>query len=426
MPNQCKICGKEIEENVLICRECNVPETDLSTLIVKKRKKEKRIKLSKPKIIIICIAFVSILFFGLILSTPDIVAIDVTYAGDTSAGVILDSKNDGFVVIGTNENGEEMELDGWKIEDPKTLIADATESVVITFGDCSDTVEIECSTSAVTEIIVEYTGDKKDGTVVTKESSGLKVTALCKNGNKKDVTDDCDLVKEVKFETDNNVEIQVKYLDPVSGEEFTESKNVKCSTVTIESISAQYTGSKKEGVVLDEDNNNIIVTAKYKDGSEEKVNGWKVEEVTSLKADETANITITYEDKSCTLEVICSTISKDAYMAKCESISYEDLARSPQQYEGQLVKFTGEVIQVQESGSWLYYNVYRINVTNNGYGYYDDTVYVTYDGYGAEERILEDDIVTFYGEYKGLKTYETIMGASITIPHIEAKYIVVK
>lgn len=74
----------------------------------------------------------------------------------------------------------------------------------------------------------------------------------------------------------------------------------------------------------------------------------------------------------------------------------------------------------------MYYNVYRIDVTYKGYGYYDDTVYVTYDGYGSEERILEDDIVTFYGEYKGLKTYETVMGSSVTIPHVEAKYIVVK
>ena len=374
----------------------------------------------------ICIAAIIVLFFGMILSTPDVISIEATYEGDKSAGVVLDSKNEGFIVIGTNENGEEVEISSWKIENPKTLVADETESVVVSFGDCTDTVEVKCSTSAVKELIVEYTGDREEGTVITKDSSGLKVKALHKNGDESDVTEACELLKEVKFKADKSVKIQIKYVDPVSGDEFEESKTVKCSTVTIESISAKYTGSKAEGTVLDNKNDGIVVTAKYKDGSKEEVKGWKVKEAASLKADKTSKITITYEGKSCTLEVACSTMSKSAYMAKCKSISYNELARNPKKYEGQLVKFTGEVIQVQEAQSLLYYNVYRIDVTYKGYGYYDDTVYVTYDGYGSEDRVLEDDIVTFYGEFKGLKTYETVMGASVTIPHVEAEYIVIK
>ena len=424
MSNFCNKCGKEVEENKLLCEECEriaTPSHITSNVQVKRKK-----RISKKKAILIAIAVIFVLIFAAIMSTPDIVSIDVTYEGDTNAGVVLDSKNEGFVVIGTDENGDKIELSGWEIENPKTLIADESESVVISFGNCSDTVEVECSTSAVKELIVEYTGDREEGTVVTKESSGLKVTALCKNGEKRDITADCELVEEVKFEANGSVKIEVKYLDPASGEEFTESKSVRCSTITIESISAKYTGSKAEGVVLDNDNDKIIVTVKYKDGSKEEVTGWKVKEAASLKADKTTKITITYAGKSCTLEVACSTMSKSNYMSKCKSISYNELARNPKKYEGQLVKFTGEVIQVQEAQSWLYYNVYRIDVTYKGYGYYDDTVYVTYDGYGSEERILEDDIVTFYGEYKGLKTYETVMGASVTIPHVEAEYIVVK
>lgn len=426
MSNQCQKCGKEIEENLLLCEECNVPEPNPTEPVVKEKKKSKKIKLSKPKIIIISIVAIIVLFFGIILSAPDIVSIEVTYEGDTGAGVVLDEKNEGFIVIGTDENGEESELGSWSIDDPQTLVADETASVVVSFGECVDVVEVKCSTSAVKELIVEYTGDREEGTVVTKESSGLKVKALHKNGNESDVTDDSELVKEVKFKADKSVNIQVKYVDPVSGETFEESKKVRCSTVTIESISAKYTGSKAEGIVLDNKNEGIVVTAKYKDGSKEEVKGWKVKEAAALKADKTSKITITYEGKSCTLEVVCSTMSKSAYMAKCKTISYKELARNPKKYEGQLVKFTGEVIQVQEAQSLLYYNVYRIDVTYKGYGYYDDTVYVTYDGYGSEDRVLEDDIVTFYGEFKGLKTYETVMGSSVTIPHVEAEYIVIK
>ena len=75
----------------------------------------------------------------------------------------------------------------WKIDNPKTLVADETATVVVSFGGyCTDTVEVKCSTSAVKELIVEYTGEREEGTIITKDSSGLKVTALCKNGDKKD------------------------------------------------------------------------------------------------------------------------------------------------------------------------------------------------------------------------------------------------
>lgn len=110
------------------------------------------------------------------------------------------------------------------------------------------------------------------------------------------------------------------------------------------------------------------------------------------------------------------------YKKSCSSFSYKELARDPNAYKGQLVKFKGEVIQVLEASSALYYNVYRIDVTKQRY-FWTDTVYVTFDGYGSSKRILEDDIVTFYGEYKGLHTYETIFGGSITIPYVHAEYI---
>lgn len=423
MSNQCQKCGKEIEENVLLCEECNVPEPKQIEQGAELKKKRKKIKLSKPKIVLICIAVIIVLLFVKILSTPAVVSIEATYKGDTSAGVVLNSKNKGFVVIGTNENGEESEVITWKIDNPQTLVADETATVVVSFGGyCTDTVEVKCSTSAVKELIVEYTGEREEGTIITKDSSGLKVTALCKNGDKKDVTDACELVKEVKFKANGSVDIEVKYLDPVSGEEFTESKKVRCSTVTIESISAKYTGSCEEGTVLDNKNDKIIVTAKYQDGTKEEVKGWKVKEAASLKADKTSKITITYEGKSCTLEVACSTMSKSNYMAKCKSISYKELARNPKKYEGQMIKFTGKVFQVQEG----LINMYMISVTNKGYGYYDDNVYVNYFSLDDETRVLEDDIVTFYGTFKGLKTYTTVRGDSRTIPEVTAKYIILK
>ena len=108
------------------------------------------------------------------------------------------------------------------------------------------------------------------------------------------------------------------------------------------------------------------------------------------------------------------------YKQSCASIDYKTLARNPDKYEGQKVTFTGQVVQVME-GEGI--TAYRINVTPDEWGYYDDTVYVTYSGDLSEGRILDDDIVNFWGESTGLYSYESVLHEEITIPSVEAKYI---
>lgn len=114
---------------------------------------------------------------------------------------------------------------------------------------------------------------------------------------------------------------------------------------------------------------------------------------------------------------------KQRYKDNCSSYSYETLARDPGGYKGTYGKYTGEVIQVMES-SFLGVISYtlRINITKGKYGY-SDTIYVTYMQSGDAPRILEDDIVTVWGMNNGSKTYQTVLGASVTIPWVEAEYI---
>lgn len=106
-----------------------------------------------------------------------------------------------------------------------------------------------------------------------------------------------------------------------------------------------------------------------------------------------------------------------------KEIPYKDLARDPDNYTGELVKFSGEVVQVIESSFGA--NQYRIAVTKDEYGYYDynDIVYLTYSLKDGESRILEDDIVTFYGTYTGLTSYASTLGGKITIPAVEGEYV---
>ena len=66
----------------------------------------------------------------------------------------------------------------------------------------------------------------------------------------------------------------------------------------------------------------------------------------------------------------------EEYKASCNSVSYIEIARNPNNYIGQKAVFSGKVIQVQENG-----------------------------------------------EIKGIKDYTAVLGNQIPIPHLEAEYI---
>ena len=187
----------------------------------------------------------------------------------------------------------------------------------------------------------------------------------------------------------------------------------------LQSISAEYSGSTEAGIILDSNNKGIVVTASYSDGSSDKISEFTIDNPATLAAGQASKITIAYENTTCELEVMCSTITPEAYKSQCQDIAYNELARTPDTYKGQYVKFTGEIIQVQESRKSA---TYRIDVTQNEYGFWEDTVIATFDLSNSQSRFLEDDIVTFYGQYEGLYTYTSVLGSSVTIPNITIEY----
>ena len=113
----------------------------------------------------------------------------------------------------------------------------------------------------------------------------------------------------------------------------------------------------------------------------------------------------------------------------CSTIDYATLARNPDKYKGNKYVFTGEVIQVTEPSSWVSGDtvVLRINVTEEPYEYIEgsswkDTIYATVEIPDGEDRILEDDIITFWGTCDGMYTYTAVLGNSISLPKIDIKY----
>lgn len=95
--------------------------------------------------------------------------------------------------------------------------------------------------------------------------------------------------------------------------------------------------------------------------------------------------------------------------------TYDQLARNPDSYIGDKVKFYGRVLQA-ETGDTCYIRL-AIN------GSYDNVLFVTYDKDLLSYRLLEDDYVTVYGTAFSTFSYEAVSGATITLPWIVADII---
>lgn len=96
-------------------------------------------------------------------------------------------------------------------------------------------------------------------------------------------------------------------------------------------------------------------------------------------------------------------------------ITYDQVARMPDDYEGKKMQFTGRVIQVIEDKSETQI---RLAVDGNS----DNIILVGFDPDILNgSRVLEDDLVTVSGTSVGTVSYKSTMGGKITIPAMAAK-----
>lgn len=114
-------------------------------------------------------------------------------------------------------------------------------------------------------------------------------------------------------------------------------------------------------------------------------------------------------------------LTEDEYKAACVAVPYENLARDPDSYRLEKVQFYGQIVQVIDGNDGSV--ELRVNTSNDGYGWYDDTIYVSYQYKEGELRLLEDDLISVYGTSQGLLSYTSTLGGKITIPSVNAKYI---
>lgn len=92
-------------------------------------------------------------------------------------------------------------------------------------------------------------------------------------------------------------------------------------------------------------------------------------------------------------------------------VTYDNLMRTPDDYFGEVVQYSGTVIQTITSDGFVQQRVAL-------YDDYDQVVLVEYPSDLPEVRLLDDDYITFTGVSFGTVTYETVLGSTLEIPSI--------
>lgn len=117
-------------------------------------------------------------------------------------------------------------------------------------------------------------------------------------------------------------------------------------------------------------------------------------------------------------------ISEDDYKAECQTVDYKELCRYPEKYEGTKIAVKVKVSQIIDANFSGSEKAWRTYTDNSGYGFYADDEYYMLDKRGGDAvKILDDDIITVYGEFTGLeKITRALTSTTDELPRIEVKY----
>ena len=117
-------------------------------------------------------------------------------------------------------------------------------------------------------------------------------------------------------------------------------------------------------------------------------------------------------------------VSEDDYKAECQTVDYKELCRYPEKYEGIKIVVKVKVSQIIDANFSGSEKAWRTYTDNSGYGFYADDEYYMLDNRGGDAvKILEDDIITVYGEFTGLeKITRALTSTTDELPRIEVKY----
>lgn len=100
----------------------------------------------------------------------------------------------------------------------------------------------------------------------------------------------------------------------------------------------------------------------------------------------------------------------DEFCNSCIEVTYDDIARYPNNYQYQIIKINGRIMQIMYDFIQPGMDGYLLS-TN-----YGDIVLCGAFTNTSEPRILENDFITLYGISAGLDTYITVNNVEETVP----------
>lgn len=106
---------------------------------------------------------------------------------------------------------------------------------------------------------------------------------------------------------------------------------------------------------------------------------------------------------------------REDYMTKVETINYENLVREPYEYKDRKIKVTIRISQIMVGGI----------LKESGYSGKDgdNEWYISYELPENSKRILEGDLVTFYGDFDDVvKMKRRITREEVYLPRLKARY----
>jgi hypothetical protein len=108
----------------------------------------------------------------------------------------------------------------------------------------------------------------------------------------------------------------------------------------------------------------------------------------------------------------------EKYKASCSVISFQELNNNVNKYNGQHLKFTGQIVQINEINGRT---DILLSVTQlNGGWSTSDLIFVTYK---SQTPFKKGDVITVYGDVSGTYNYISVSLGKLTLPKITARYI---
>lgn len=303
--------------------------------------------------------------------TPLIVSIELSYDGDTAAGVELNKDNSGIKVTAVYDNGKKSDVTGIaEISGSKKFKPDSTAELNAEIKDWrgeeyKNSVAIECSTK-VKSLKATYSGKRYAGKEIKKTNKNLVVEATLEDGTKEVVTD-YTLKGPKKLKAGETSKFTVKY-----GKAET-TFSVECNSITEE----QYKNKCKSYSYSE-------LLRNYRDHIDEDV-------VVSGKV----------------IQVIGSAylVSSGGDIMYIHDVRYE----SGRVLDPDKDLYSDDDEDEEEDGE------------DSGGSGISGRVYLPISK--DRKSVIEDDYITVYGRSGYTKNYTTVLGAKKTVPQIDAYFI---